>query len=123
MPISTNSAPLTRNVVSVQNALLCDRLRAPSSRGPTWLITSPHTTTASTPDACTTSASRYALNGISTVTVLPSSGSPTRRSPCTPSHATSAPTAIPPRYASANSPATCRAARWSDPTVTPTATA
>ena len=57
-PISTNSAPLRMWVVICQNANACVRVRAEMTFGPTWLIVRPQVTTATTPDAWTSSAGR-----------------------------------------------------------------
>ena len=57
-PTKTNSAPLIKNVVNVQNATACTRVCAPMTRGPTWAIASPQTTTAKTPEAWISSAPR-----------------------------------------------------------------
>ncbi len=95
-PTSTNSAVFSRNVASDQKAVLCRRASARTVRGPTWPIASPHTPTASTPDASISSASRNAVNGITSITVLLSIGSEMRRRTMTPSHATRAPIMMPP---------------------------
>jgi hypothetical protein len=48
-----------------------------TSRGPTWLSASPLATTANTPEACISSAIRYAVNGVSTLIPFSSNGSRT----------------------------------------------
>ena len=95
-PTSTKSAPLSRNVVTVQNARDRWRVSAAMSSGPSWLMASPQTTTASTPDAWISSATRNAVNGVSTPTVFSSSESCRYRRARPDSHATASPASTPP---------------------------
>ena len=57
-PMSTNRAPFSMNVASVQNESLWRRESAVLTRGPTCVVMSPATTTASTPEASMSSAAR-----------------------------------------------------------------
>lgn len=82
---------------------------------------SPHTTTASTPEECTTSASRNAVNGMSSSATLPSSGSASRPRTRTPIQATTTPDSAPTATESRNSAVTCGTVKCSAPTVMPTA--
>ena len=50
-PTSTKSALLSTVVDSAQNGMTICRVAAPVIRGVTWLMNSPQTTTASTPEA------------------------------------------------------------------------
>ena len=65
-------------------------------RGVTWLMNSPHTTTASTPDAWIDSASRNAANGVTSIAMFSSIGSSIRRRSCQLIRPISAPVSRPP---------------------------
>ena len=120
-PTSTNSALLRTVVDSAQNGMTICRVTAPVIRGVTWLMNSPQTTTASTPEAWTRSASRNAANGVTSIAMLSSIGSSIRRRTCQLTSPISAPASTPPPYASTSSQVTCQPVRCSSPTVTPTA--
>ena len=90
---------------SDQNACPYCRVSARTTHGTAWLIHSPHTTTATTPEAWIVSASRNAVNGVSRLTTLPSSGSSTRRrARGSRPDAMTAPASAPPPYDSRKSP-------------------
>ncbi len=95
-PTSTNSALLSTVVANVQNAVVCCRAAAPVIRGASWLISNPHTTTARTPDACISSASRNAANGVTSTAMFSSIGSSIRRRTCQLSNPTRPPASTPP---------------------------
>ena len=82
-------------------------------------MNSPQTTTASTPEAWTTSASRNAANGVTSIAMPSSIGSSIRRRSCQLTSPISAPASTPPPYASTSSQVTCQPVRCSSPTVTP----
>ena len=121
MPTSTNSALLSTVVESVQNGMTIWRVAAPVIRGVTWLMNSPQATTASTPDAWITSASRKAANGVTSIAMASSIGSSIRRRSCQLTRPISAPASRPPPYAKTSSQVTCQPVRCCSPTVTPTA--
>ena len=95
-PISTKSALLSTVVDSAQNGTTIWRVTAPVIRGVTWLMNSPQTTTASTPEAWAASASRNAANGVTSIAMLSSIGSSIRRRTCQLSSPMSAPASTPP---------------------------
>ncbi len=74
-PISRNTNPCSRKSASRQTALTCKRLAPEVKRGVSWPIISPATATASTPDTCAASPSRYAANGVASDSALTSNGS------------------------------------------------
>ena len=73
--MSRNTKPSSRKSTSRQTAATCRRLAPEPVRGVAWPTTRPATTTASTPDTCTDSPSRYAANGVASETALDVSGS------------------------------------------------
>ena len=121
IPISTNSALLSTVVDSAQNGRAICRVAAPVIRGVTWLMKSPHTTTASTPEAWIRSASRKAANGVTTMAMLSSIGSSIRLRTCQLTRPIRPPASTPPTYDTTRSQVTCQPVRCSSPTVTPTA--
>ncbi len=104
IPTRTNRALLRKNVESDQNAKLCWRACGVLTRGPDWLSARPAITTATTPDASTSSAKRNAANGTSTSTALFAMGSRILRMSIVPIQPNAPPIAAPPRYASATRP-------------------
>ena len=121
IPISTKSALLSTVVDSAQNGMKICRVTAPVIRGATWLMNSPQTTTASTPEAWMVSASRNAANGVTSIAMLSSIGSSIRPRTCQLISPTTMPASTPPTYASTSSQVTCQPVSCSSPTVTPTA--
>ena len=121
MPTSTKSALLSTVVASAQKGITICRVAAAVIRGVTWLMNSPHATTASTPDASMASASRNAANGVTSIAMPSSIGSSIRRRTCQLTSPVSAPARTPPPYDSTSSQVTCQPVRCCSPTVTPTA--
>jgi hypothetical protein len=78
-PISRKTRPSSSSATSRHTASACSRVAADTIDGDEWLIHSPATTTASTPEACTFSAIRYAANGVASDITVSSSGSSSRR--------------------------------------------
>ena len=95
-PTSTNSTLLRTVVASDQNAFSCWRAVALVMRTDRRLMSSPHVTTARTPDAWIESASRNAANGTTRMVMFSSIGSSMRRRTCQFTRATNAPAAAPP---------------------------
>lgn len=82
----------------------------------------PATTTASTPLACTTSASRNAANGVSTLNAPSRSGSSSRRRISTTTRPTASPATIPPPAEPTNRPRNPSTPGATPPTINPTVT-
>ncbi|GAB3798047.1 hypothetical protein GCM10027605_09030 [Micromonospora zhanjiangensis] len=96
---------------------------APVTRGEAYDSTRPATTTASTPLACTTSASRNAENGVRKLSTPSRSGSSRRRRISTTTPATTRPAATPPRNEPANRPRYPSGPGLAPPAIRPTDTA
>ena len=111
-PMSTNSAPFSRKTPNGQAASACRREAAVVTRGDTQATMSPATTTASTPDAWTSSASRNAENGTSSRVTLMTMVEEMRRSSSVARAATTIPAAIPPTYDTSTSQVTESGVTW-----------
>ena len=119
--MSTNRAPFSSVVANGHADSVCRREAAELMRGDVNARASPATTTASTPEAPITSASRNAANGARSSAIFVNSGSSRRRMTRYATAAAAPPAAIPPTYESSTSPVTFSAV-YRPPVAMPTAT-
>ena len=120
-PISRKTKPSRRKSTSRHTALVWRRAAPDPNSGVWWPTIRPATTTASTPETCSASPSRYATNGVASEIAFDSSGSAVSGRTSRFARATTTPTAIPPAAASTN----CPIAAWNEnspPTAAATAT-
>ena len=111
-PISRNTTPSSRNVMVDQLDWANRRAGADCSRSALWPRMSPAMTTASTPDAWISSASRYAANGVTSEMAVRVTVSATWAWTLAMTRATSRPTPRPPTTEMAKSRVISIAVMW-----------
>src|SRR5579872_2949924 len=101
-PIITNTRPFSRNSSASHTATACSRTPGENIAELCRVTSSPHTTTAITPDACTASPPRYAAYGTINDRAISTGPSSTQRSNQVTMSPTIAPTIAPPTVSHRN---------------------